>query len=54
MPEDAPPSKLAATAGYGAEVVGFDRYAEDREALLAAAGRRARPRAGASLRRPAT
>jgi threonine dehydratase len=33
MPEDAPPSKLEATLGYGAEVVTYDRYAEDREAL---------------------
>src|SRR5262245_35677438 len=36
MPEDAPPNKLAATRGYGAEIVPFDRYAEDREELLAA------------------
>jgi threonine dehydratase len=36
MPEDAPPGKLAATRGYGAEVVLFDRYAQDRETLLAA------------------
>src|SRR3954447_2481143 len=35
MPQDAPAGKLAATRGYGAEVVLFDRYAEDREALLA-------------------
>jgi threonine dehydratase len=35
MPGDAPPGKLAATQGYGAEVIGFDRYATDREALLA-------------------
>jgi threo-3-hydroxy-L-aspartate ammonia-lyase len=35
MPKDAPPSKRAATEGYGAEVIEFDRYAEDREALLA-------------------
>lgn len=33
MPEDAPASKLAATRGYGAEVVIFDRYRDDREAL---------------------
>ena len=33
MPTDAPPAKLAATRGYGAEVVLFDRYTEDREAL---------------------
>jgi threonine dehydratase len=36
MPDDAPGGKLAATRGYGAEIVTFDRYAEDREALLAA------------------
>jgi threo-3-hydroxy-L-aspartate ammonia-lyase len=36
MPQDAPPSKLAATRGYGAEVVEFDRYASDREALARA------------------
>ena len=35
MPEDAPPGKLAATAGYGAEVIRFDRYDQDREQLLA-------------------
>jgi threonine dehydratase len=35
MPHDAPPAKLAATRGYGAEVIAFDRYAEDRDALLA-------------------
>jgi threo-3-hydroxy-L-aspartate ammonia-lyase len=33
MPLDAPPAKLAATRGYGAEVVTYDRYTEDREAL---------------------
>jgi threonine dehydratase len=33
MPEDAAPAKLAATRGYGAEVVTYDRYTEDREAL---------------------
>jgi threo-3-hydroxy-L-aspartate ammonia-lyase len=36
MPEDAPPGKVAATEAYGAEVMRFDRYSEDREALLAA------------------
>jgi threonine dehydratase len=36
MPDDAPASKVAATEGYGAEVRRFDRYSEDREALLAA------------------
>jgi len=35
MPQDASPAKLAATRGYGAEVVTFDRYREDREQLAA-------------------
>jgi len=33
MPEDAPASKRKATLGYGAEVIPFDRYGDDREAL---------------------
>lgn len=33
MPKDAPATKLAATRGYGAEVVEYDRYTEDREAI---------------------
>jgi threonine dehydratase len=33
MPHDAPPAKLAATRGYGAEVIGYDRYREDREEI---------------------
>lgn len=33
MPEDAPPTKLVATRGYGAEVVIYDRYGEDRNAI---------------------
>jgi threonine dehydratase len=33
MPQDAPAAKLAATRGYGAEVVLYDRFAQDREAL---------------------
>jgi len=33
MPQDAPAAKLAATRGYGAEVITFDRFKEDREAL---------------------
>jgi threonine dehydratase len=48
MPEDAPQSKLEATRGYGAEVVLYDRYTGDREAIadeLAAAR-------GAELVRP--
>jgi threonine ammonia-lyase medium form len=36
MPADAPAAKLDATRGYGAEVVTYDRFAEDREALGAA------------------
>jgi threo-3-hydroxy-L-aspartate ammonia-lyase len=36
MPSDAPRGKLAATKGYGAQIVAFDRYASDREELLAA------------------
>jgi threonine dehydratase len=34
MPTDAPELKRAATEGYGAEVVEFDRYREDRERLV--------------------
>jgi threonine dehydratase len=34
MPEDAPALKRAATDGYGAEVVTYRRYEEDREALI--------------------
>lgn len=33
MPADAPAIKVAATRGYGAEVVFFDRYKDDREAM---------------------
>lgn len=33
MPQDAPAAKIEATRGYGAEVILFDRYAQDREAL---------------------
>jgi threonine dehydratase len=36
MPKDAPASKRAATQGYGAEVIEFDRYADDRDALARA------------------
>ena len=35
MPEDAPAGKLAATRGYGAEVVLYDRYTGNREAIAA-------------------
>jgi threonine dehydratase len=48
MPADAPAIKLAATRGYGAEVVTYDRYAEDREQIgLEIAGQR-----GLTLVRP--
>src|ERR1700712_1226524 len=33
MPRDAPAAKVAATKGYGASVVVYDRYREDREAI---------------------
>jgi threonine dehydratase len=33
MPDDAPAMKVAATRGYGAEVIRYDRYREDREAI---------------------
>jgi threonine dehydratase len=33
MPDDAPELKVAGTRGYGAEVVSYDRLAEDREAI---------------------
>jgi threonine dehydratase len=34
MPSDAPAVKRAATEGYGAQVIPFDRYADDREQLV--------------------
>src|SRR5688500_13685125 len=33
MPKDAPEMKIAATRGYGAEIVFYDRYTEDREQI---------------------
>ncbi|WP_171114834.1 MULTISPECIES: pyridoxal-phosphate dependent enzyme [Streptomyces] len=36
MPEDAPASKRDATAGYGAEIVTYDRYTGDRAAIAEA------------------
>ncbi|MEV8531610.1 threo-3-hydroxy-L-aspartate ammonia-lyase [Streptomyces sp. NPDC051211] len=33
MPRDAPAVKVAATLGYGGQVVTYDRYGEDREAI---------------------
>lgn len=35
MPHDAPPAKRAATEGYGAAVVGYDRTGQDRAAVAA-------------------
>jgi threo-3-hydroxy-L-aspartate ammonia-lyase len=35
MPSDAPVSKLDATRGYGAEIVTYDRWSEDREEISA-------------------
>ncbi|MEO5669251.1 MAG: threo-3-hydroxy-L-aspartate ammonia-lyase [Ramlibacter sp.] len=35
MPSDAPQAKLDATRGYGGEVITFDRFTQDREALTA-------------------
>ncbi len=35
MPHDAPSIKVAATVGYGAEIVRYDRYTEDRAAVAA-------------------
>jgi threonine dehydratase len=40
MPHDAPAGKRAATEGYGAEVLAFDRYADDREQLTNALAER--------------
>jgi threonine dehydratase len=45
MPRDAPVAKIEATRGYGAEVILFDRYSQDREAL----GRQVAAERGASL-----
>ncbi|MEE7492883.1 threo-3-hydroxy-L-aspartate ammonia-lyase [Methylobacterium oryzae] len=33
MPEDAPAAKIEGSRGYGAEVILYDRYSQDREAL---------------------
>lgn len=45
MPHDAPAAKVAATKGYGANVVVYDRYSEDREAI----GRRLADEQGLTL-----
>ncbi|MDQ3692873.1 MAG: pyridoxal-phosphate dependent enzyme [Chloroflexota bacterium] len=36
MPDDAPPTKRAATSGYGAEVITYDRYQANRAEIAAA------------------
>ncbi len=33
MPEDAPAAKKAATQGYGASIISYDRYSQDREEI---------------------
>ena len=40
MPHDASSAKLAATVGYGAQVVGYDRYTEDAMAIAKALAER--------------
>lgn len=45
MPKDSPSVKMAATRGYGAEVIVYDRYTEDREAI----GRRLAQERGMTL-----
>lgn len=42
MPSDAPQSKVAATRGYGAEVIFYDRQREDREQVARAVAERDR------------
>ena len=48
MPEDAPGAKVDATRGYGAEIVSYDRWQEDREEL----GARLADERGLALVRP--
>jgi threonine dehydratase len=48
MPEDTPPVKLEATRAYGAEIVTYDRWSEDREEI----GRRLARERGVELVRP--
>ena len=45
MPHDAPAAKVAATRGYGGEIVLYDRYGDDREAI----GRRLADERGMTL-----
>jgi threo-3-hydroxy-L-aspartate ammonia-lyase len=48
MPDDAPAAKLEATRGYGAEIVSYDRWTEDRDEI----GRRLASERGVELVRP--
>ena len=48
MPEDAPPAKVDATRGYGAEIVRYDRWTERREEI----GARLAAERGLELVRP--
>lgn len=48
MPEDAPPAKVDATRGYGAEIVAYDRWTQSREEL----GARLAQERGLELVRP--
>ena len=52
MPHDAPAAKVAATRGYGAEVVVYDRYTRGPRGDRPAARRRARHDADPALRPP--
>ena len=48
MPEDTPPAKLEATRGYGAEIISYDRWTQDREEI----GRLLAEERGVELVRP--
>ena len=48
MPEDAPPAKLDATRGYGAEIVMYDRWTDSREEI----GERIAAERGTALVKP--
>ena len=50
MPHDAPQSKLDATRGYGAEIVSYDRYRDDRERSVSSS----QPSAASSSSGPTT
>ena len=50
MPQDAPPVKLAATRGYGGEVITYDKHETTREALAGRMMRRGPSRRGRCTR----